>query len=193
MKDIIVREASEEDGRFAKQITDEMAASAIIRGSGISKRSPASIIKKMQEGKAVIAVTSDNIWVGFSYVEVWGNGEFVSNSGLIVSPAYRGKGVAKLIKEKIFKLSKTLYPLSSIFSITTGLAIMKMNSSLGFDTVTFNEIPQEKVFWQGCKSCVNYNILEHKNYKNCLCTAMLYTPPVVPIKRKKAVPLKELH
>lgn len=190
MKAIIVREASEEDGRFAKQITDEMAASAIIRGSGISKRSPASIIKKMQEGKAVIAVTSDNIWVGFSYVEVWGNGEFVSNSGLIVAPEYRGKGVAKLIKEKIFKLSKTLYPLSSIFSITTGLAIMKMNANLGFNTVTFNEIPQQKEFWQGCKSCVNYNILEQKHYKNCLCTAMLYTPPAVKIKRKKAVAFK---
>ena len=176
MKDIIVRLATEEDGQFAKIITDEMEASAIIRGSGISKRSPASIIKKIQEGKAVIAVTSDNKWVGFSYIETWGNGEFVSNSGLIVAPEYRGNGVARLIKEKIFELSKKMYPGSKIFSITTGLGIMKMNASLGFETVTFNEIAHDRKFWQGCKSCINYSILKDKHCKNCMCTAMLFTP-----------------
>lgn len=144
MKDIIVRVATEEDGQFAKIITYEMEASAILRGSGISKRSPASIIKKINEGKAVIAVTKDNIWIGFSYIEVWSNGEFVSNSGLIVAPAYRGEGVARSIKEKIFQLSRELYPHSKIFSITTGLKIMKMNASLGFEPVTFNEIAHEK-------------------------------------------------
>jgi hypothetical protein len=176
VEDIIVRNAVEEDNMFAKTIAAEMEASAIIRGSGISKRSPASIKQKIKEGKAVIAVTKNNIWVGFSYIETWANGEFVSNSGLIVSPAYRGLGVARFIKEKIFALSQQLYPQAKIFSITTGLAIMKMNASLGFETVTFNEITHEKKFWQGCKSCVNYNILQGKHCKNCLCTAMLYTP-----------------
>ena len=176
MKDIVVRQATEEDGQFAKIITDEMETSAIIRGSGISKRSPDSIIKKMKEGKAVIALTKDNKWVGFSYIEVWGNGEFVSNSGLIVTPAWRGNGIARLIKEKIFGLSKKLYPGSKIFSITTGLAIMKMNARLGFETVTFNEVAHDKKFWQGCKSCINYSILKDKHCKNCICTAMLFTP-----------------
>ncbi|MEO5892178.1 MAG: GNAT family N-acetyltransferase [Ferruginibacter sp.] len=176
MKNIVVRVAIEEDGQFAKIITDEMEAAAIIRGSGISKRSPASIIKKINEGKAVIAVTNNNVWVGFSYIEVWGNGEFVSNSGLIVAPAYRGNGVAKLIKEKIFELSKSLYPGAKIFSITTGLAIMKMNAGLGFEPVTFSEVAKDKDFWMGCKSCVNHAILKSKHCKNCLCTAMLYTP-----------------
>lgn len=183
-EDITVRVATEEDGRFAKIITDEMEASAIIRGSGISKRSPESIIRKIQEGKAVIAVIKNDTWVGFSYIEVWGNGEFVSNSGLIVSPAYRGMGVASVIKKRIFELSRLLYPSSKIFSITTGLAIMKMNARLGFETVTFNEITQEKEFWQGCKSCVNYSILQDKNCKNCLCTAMVYTPAAKAKKRK---------
>jgi N-acetylglutamate synthase-like GNAT family acetyltransferase len=187
VKDIIVRVAKGEDGQFAKIITDDMEASAIIRGSGISKRSPASIIKKMKEGKAVIAVTANNnTWVGFSYLEVWANGEFVSNSGLIVAPAYRGNGVANLIKERIFELAKALYPGSKIFTITTGLAIMKMNARLGFETVTFNEITKEKEFWQGCKSCVNYSILESKQYKNCLCTAKLYTPVVKEKIKKEA-------
>ncbi len=176
MKNIIVREAAEPDGAFAKTISDEMEASAIARGSGISKRSPESIHRKMIEGKAIIAVTEDNEWVGFSYIEVWAKGEFVSNSGLIVSPVYRGEGVARRIKEKTFELARKKYPQSKIFSITTGLAIIKMNASLGFDTVTFNEITQEDGFWKGCSSCINYAILKRKKHTNCLCTAMLFTP-----------------
>lgn len=184
MKNIVVRAATEEDSVFAKIITDEMEASAIARGSGISKRSPVSIIKKMKDGKAIIAVTTKNEWVGFSYVEVWGGGEFTSNSGLIVAPAYRGQGVAKIIKEKTFKLSRRLYPHAKVFSITTGLAIMKMNAGLGFEPVTFNELPHERKFWNGCKSCVNHAILQSKHCKNCLCTAMLYVPEVSPKKPK---------
>ncbi len=176
MKTIIVREAAEPDGAFAKLISDEMEASAIARGSGISKRSPASILQKITQGKAIIAVTEDNEWVGFSYIEVWAGGEFVSNSGLIVAPPYRGEGIARQIKEKTFELAKKLYPEAKIFSITTGLAIMKMNSKLGFDTVTFKEITRDDSFWKGCSSCVNYSILKSKKNKNCLCTAMLYTP-----------------
>ena len=176
MKDVIVRQAEEPDGRFAQLICDEMHASAIIRGTGISKRSPASIIEKMKEGKAVIAVTSDNQWVGFSYIETWANGEFVSNSGLIVAPQYRENGVARKIKEKVFSLARTKYPHAKVFSITTGLTIMKMNEALGFNTVTYNEIVQDAAFWKGCRSCVNYAILKSKKYKNCLCTSMLFMP-----------------
>ena len=184
MKDIIVREAEEPDGRFAQLICDEMHASAIIRGTGISKRSPESIIAKMKDGKAVIAVTSDNQWVGFSYIEIWANGEFVSNSGLIVAPQYRGDGVARKIKEKVFMLARTKYPNAKIFSITTGLVIMKMNAALGFNTVTYNEIVQDAAFWKGCRSCVNYAILKSKKYKNCLCTSMLFVPTPIDAKDK---------
>lgn len=175
-QNITVRMATCEDAIYARQITDEMEASALVRGCGISKRKPAAIIKKMKEGKAVIALTAGNEWVGFSYIEVWQNREFVSNSGLIVSPAYRKCGVAKAIKEKIFQLSRQRFPKAKIFSITTGLAVMKMNAKLGFETVTYSEITQEKKFWEGCKSCVNYQALQSKQCKNCFCTAMLYTP-----------------
>ncbi len=173
---IIIREASEEDSRFAEEISLETKTSAIARGSGISKRSAESIIKKMKEGNAVIAVTDAGEWAGFSYIQEWAHGEFISNSGLIVAPAYRGLGVARLIKRKIFKLSKMKYPAAKIFSITTGSAIMKLNARLGFETVTFNELAVEKEFWAGCKSCVNYRILKSKGFTNCLCTSMLYTP-----------------
>ncbi|MFT3827529.1 MAG: GNAT family N-acetyltransferase [Chitinophagaceae bacterium] len=172
--DIIVRIADSNDAHYARTITDEMEDSAIKRGTGISKRSPESIIQKMEQGKAVIALTRDGEWVGFSYIEVWSNGEFVSNSGLIVNPAYRNRGVAAAIKEQIFLLSREKYPGAKIFSITTGLAIMKMNARLGFETVTYSELTKEKTFWEGCKSCVNYNILQDKHCTNCLCTAMLY-------------------
>ena len=46
-------------------------------------------------GRRVIALGDNGDWAGFSYIEAWGDGEFVSNSGLIVNPAYRGKGVAR--------------------------------------------------------------------------------------------------
>lgn len=176
MKNIVIRQATGEDSVYAVQISEEMFTSAIARGSGISRRTPASLIDKMKAGKAIIALTNDNQWVGFSYLEVWANGEFVSNSGMIVSPGFRGRGVAKAIKKEIFLLSRRSYPDAKIFSITTGLAIMQMNAKLGFLPVTYSEIPGEQAFWKGCQSCVNYAILEGKKCSNCLCTAMLYTP-----------------
>ena len=175
-EDIIIRIANENDAHYAVIISEETYNSARKRGTGISKRSPESIIQKMTEGKAVLAVTKKGDWVGFSYIEIWTNGEFVSHSGLIVAPAFRQLGIAKLIKNRIFVLSREKYPEAKLFSISTGLAIIKMNAALGFETVTFNELPDEPKFWQGCRSCINYSILQSKHCKNCLCTAMLYTP-----------------
>lgn len=173
---IIVRIAQTGDEQYAEAISEETYRSAIARGSGISRRSPETIIEKMRQGKAVIAVTPDGQWAGFSYMEVWASGEFVSHSGLIVALAFRHLHVATHIKEKIFALSREKYPEAKIFSITTGLAILKMNAALGFETVTFNELPQDSSFWQGCKSCIHYDILQQQKCKNCLCTAMLFTP-----------------
>ena len=124
----------------------------------------------------MVAVTAHKVWVGFSYIEIWGHGEYVSNSGLIVNPSFRNMGVASRIKKKIFKLSGELYPAAKVFSITSGLAIMKMNTKLGFEPVTFSEITKDEQFWAGCKACVNYDILQKKEFKHCICTAMLYTP-----------------
>ena len=179
---VIIRIAGTTDEQYAEAISAETKRSAIERGSGISERPASVIIQKMREGKAIIAVTGNGEWAGFSYIEVWSKGGFVSNSGLIVSPAFRRSGVAAAIKHMIFELSRTKYPEAKIFSITTGLAIMKMNARLGFEPVTFNEITHEERFWEGCRSCVNYDILKGKQCKNCLCTAMLYTP----INKKKS-------
>ncbi len=173
---IVVRIANSGDFKYAQAITDEMAASAQARGTGIAKRSVEYIQKKMEEGKAVIAVTTDDIWVGFCYIEAWSHGAFVANSGLIVSPPFRKTGIAKQIKKRIFDLSREKYPNSKIFGLTTGLAVMKINSDLGYEPVTYSELTDDENFWAGCKSCVNYDILMSKDRKNCLCTAMLYDP-----------------
>ncbi len=173
---IIVREATPDDKKYADTITQEMAESAKARGTGIAKRSPDYIEMKMDEGKAVIALTSDGVWVGFCYIEAWEDEKYVANSGLIVSPSFRKSGVATEIKRTVFALSRKHYPEAKIFGLTTGLAVMKINSDLGYEPVTYSELTSDDKFWSGCKSCVNYDILISKERKNCMCTAMLYDP-----------------
>jgi hypothetical protein len=175
-QNIIIRVATASDKVYSKTITDEMAASAAARGTGIARRTPEYVEEKIDEGKAVIAVTDNNKWVGFCYIETWSHGEYVANSGLIVAPEYRKSGVAKAIKKRIFELSRQKYPDAKIFGLTTGLAVMKINSELGYEPVTYSELTQDEAFWAGCKSCVNYEILLSKDRKNCMCTAMLYDP-----------------
>lgn len=161
---------------FAAAICDEMQASAKARGTGIARRSPEYIAGKMQEGKAIIAIDSNGNWAGFCYIETWSHGKFVANSGLIVVPEHRRGGLATRIKEAVFELSRIKYPDAKIFGLTTGLAVMKINSDLGYEPVTYSELTNDEEFWKGCQSCVNHAILQSKERKNCLCTAMLYDP-----------------
>ncbi|MCH7412208.1 GNAT family N-acetyltransferase [Belliella sp. R4-6] len=172
----IIKPASQEHTLFAVTITDEMEQSAKARGTGIAKRSPEYIVTKMMEGKAVIATTTEGEWAGFCYIEAWGHGKYVANSGLIVAPKFRKYGLARMIKKEIFKLSRTKYPDSKIFGLTTGAAVMKINSELGYIPVSYSDLTDDEQFWKGCQSCVNFEILQSKNRQNCLCTAMLYEP-----------------
>ena len=187
---LIVRLATPDDTKYAETITREMEESAKARGTGIAKRSPEYIIKKIEEGKSVIAVTQDGTWVGFCYIEAWEHGKYVANSGLIVAPAFRKTGVATEIKRRIFDLSREKYPTSKIFGLTTGLAVMKINSDLGYEPVTYSELTNDEEFWKGCKSCVNYEILVSKERKNCMCTAMLFDPVEAEAKIKAAAEAK---
>jgi len=174
--DLIVRVATPADVKYVYAILQEMERSAQERGTGIARRKPQLLCRKVYEGKAVIALTRTGVWIGFSYIESWSEGAFVSNSGLIVDPRYRGMHVASRIKEMIFALSRRLYPGANIFSITTGAAVLSMNHQLGFRPVTYVEITKDPVFWDQCKACVNYPLLESKGRKICLCTAMMYYP-----------------
>jgi len=160
---------------YVETILATIADAAQVRGTGIAKRSPDYIKQKIKEGKAIIALAGDE-FAGFCYVETWGNKKFVANSGLIVVEKYRGNGLAKRIKRKAFELSRERYPDAKIFGLTTGLAVMKINSDLGYKPVTFSELTDDEAFWKGCQSCVNYDILERTNRKHCLCTGMLFDP-----------------
>jgi hypothetical protein len=170
-----------------------MEESAKARGTGIAKRSPEYIKQKMDEGKAVIAHMPDGTWVGFCYIEAWEHGKYVANSGLIVSPAIRKSGVATEIKRTVFELSRRMYPDAKIFGLTTGLAVMKINSDLGYEPVTYSELTNDEEFWKGCQSCVNYDILMSKGRKNCLCTAMLYDPVEKAKEQQPPVPLPRIN
>lgn len=175
--DFIITVANNTHLDFATIICEEYQSSAQARGTGIAKRSPEYVKQKMLEGKSVIAFEKKTgIWAGFCYIETWSHGSYVANSGLIVAPPFRKAGLAKAIKEKIFALSRQKFPESKIFGLTTGLAVMKINSDLGYEPVTYSELTQDEAFWAGCKSCVNYDILMSKERKNCMCTAMLYDP-----------------
>lgn len=172
----IVTVAENQHLEFVPVILKEIEESAKERGTGIAKRSAAYLEEKINEGKAVMAFSDEGEWAGFCYIETWSNKEYVANSGLIVAKKFRKDGLAKAIKQKIFSYSREKYPNSKLFGLTTGLAVMKINSSLGYKPVTYSELTQDEVFWSGCKSCVNFEILNSKDRKNCLCTAMLYNP-----------------
>ncbi|MCW1735865.1 GNAT family N-acetyltransferase [Anaerorudis cellulosivorans] len=170
-----IQVANSSHAKYAQQICDLIYESAQARGTGIAKRSPEYVAEKINAGKAVIALDGDKL-VGFSYIESWGHDKFVANSGLIVHPDYRNQGIAKRIKKRIFDLSRKLYPHAKIFSITTGLAVMKMNTELGFKPVPFSELTDDEEFWKGCQGCRNFDILQRNNYKMCLCTGLLFDP-----------------
>ncbi|WMJ72832.1 GNAT family N-acetyltransferase [Cytophagaceae bacterium ABcell3] len=176
MSDFKIIVASKEHLHLAKDICNEMEISAKARGTGIAKRDPSYIRKKMEEGKAVIATTLDGQFAGFCYIETWGHEKYVANSGLIVSGNFRKYGLATQIKYKAFELSRAKYPDAKLFGLTTSLAVMKINSDLGYRPVTFSELTDDESFWKGCSSCVNYDILNRMNHKMCLCTGMVYDP-----------------
>ncbi|NVN17454.1 GNAT family N-acetyltransferase [Muricauda sp. HICW] len=167
--------ANESHFKYAQIISDTITESAKVRGTGIARRTPEYIIKRLQNGNAIIALDGDK-FAGFCYIEVWGNKDFVANSGLIVHPDYRNQGLAKQIKKAVFDLSRKKFPEAKIFGITTGLAVMKMNYELGYKPVTFSELTDDPEFWKGCQTCKNFDILTRTEKKMCLCTGMLYDP-----------------
>ena len=172
--------------KYAEAICETIAQSAQVRGTGIAKRTPEYVAAKMENGNAVIALDGDK-FAGFCYIEKWGHGKFVANSGLIVHQVYRGKGLAKKIKHKVFEHSRNKFPNAKVFSITTGLPVMKLNSDLGYKPVTFSELTDDQTFWDGCQTCQNYDVLTRTNRKMCLCTGMLYDAKAKQIEEKTKV------
>ena len=175
MKDIQVMVADESHVKYVDTILQTIADAAKVRGTGIAKRSPEYVATKMREAKAVIALEGER-FAGFSYIETWGNKHYVTTSGLIVHPVYRGLGLAKRIKNLTFTLARVRWPHAKIFSLTSGSAVMTMNTQLGYHPVTFNDLTDDEAFWRGCQGCINHDVLERTGRKFCICTAMLFDP-----------------
>lgn len=175
MEEIKVLVAAPEHEKYVDTILDTIAAAAAVRGTGIAKRTHEYLATKMKEAKAVIALQGDK-FAGFSYIETWGNKQYVTTSGLIVHPDFREKGVAKRIKDMTFTLARTRWPHAKIFSLTSGAAVMAMNTKLGYQPVTFADLTDDEAFWRGCDGCVNVDVLKRTGRKYCICTAMLYDP-----------------
>jgi GNAT superfamily N-acetyltransferase len=174
--DIEVLVAGPEHEVYVDTILQTIADAAKVRGTGIAKRTHEYVAKKMFEAKAVIALAKDGRFAGFSYIETWDNQQYVTTSGLIVHPDYQGLGVAKHIKDYTFTLARVRWPEAKIFSLTSGDAVMKMNTALGYVPVSFNQLTDDDAFWRGCQGCINHDILVAKNRKFCICTGMLYDP-----------------
>ena len=174
-REFVVQVAGHDHMSYADEICALIEVAARQRGTGIAKREPEYIRGKINDGKAVIALCNGDL-AGFCYIETWSHGKYVANSGLIVSPKYRKSGLARRIKERAFELSREKYPEAKLFGITTSLAVMKINSDLGYKPVTFSELTTDEEFWKGCRSCPNYDILTRTQRKMCLCTGMLADP-----------------
>jgi len=167
--------AGEEHIKYVQVILDTIEAAAKVRGTGIAKRSPEYVEQKMREGKAVIALAGEE-FAGFCYIESWGNKQYVANSGLIVVEKFRAHGLAKRIKQMAFALARTMYPGAKVFGLTSGAAVMKINTELGYAPVTFAQLTDDEAFWRGCQGCVNYDVLTRTDRRYCICTAMLFDP-----------------
>ena len=174
-KEIEVLVAGPEHEVYVDTILDTIAEAAKVRGTGIAKRTHEYLTTKMREAKAVIALQGET-FAGFSYIETWGNKQYVTTSGLIVHPDFRGRGLAKRIKDMTFSLARTRWPHAKIFSLTSGAAVMAMNTQLGYQPVTFADLTDDEAFWRGCEGCVNVDVLHRTGRKYCICTAMLYDP-----------------
>ncbi len=171
--EIIVANASHEV--YVDEILETITAAAKVRGTGIAKRTHEYVEQKMKEGKAIIAIAGDE-FAGFCYIESWGNKQYVANSGLIVKDKFRGHGLARRIKQKAFELSRTMWPNAKLFGLTSGGAVMKINTELGYVPVPFSELTDDEAFWKGCEGCVNHDVLMRTERRYCICTAMLYDP-----------------
>jgi GNAT superfamily N-acetyltransferase len=173
--DIDVMVADEGHERYVDTILATIEDAAQVRGTGIAKRTHEYVAQKMREGKAIIALCGEE-FAGFTYIESWGNKQFVATSGLIVHDNFRNRGLARRIKHASFKLARLRWPHAKLFSLTSGSAVMKLNTELGYFPVTFADLTDDEAFWRGCNGCINHDVLERTGRRYCICTAMLFDP-----------------
>lgn len=174
-EELVVEVASEKHLKYVDEILKTIEDAAKVRGTGIAKRKPEYLYEKINQAKAVIALKGDR-FAGFSYIETWEHQRYVTTSGLIVHPDFRGLGLAKRIKDVTFTLARLRWPKAKIFSLTSGAAVMAMNTKLGYKPVTFADLTEDEAFWKGCEGCINVDVLKRTGRKYCICTGMLFDP-----------------
>lgn len=191
-EEISIRVATSDHIKYVQVVLDTIEAAAKVRGTGIAKRTPEYLEQKMKEGKAIIALAGDE-FAGFCYIESWGNKQFVANSGLIVVDKFRQHGLARKIKQHAFSLARYMFPEAKVFGLTSGAAVMKINTELGYKPVTFAQLTDDESFWRGCQGCVNYDVLTRTDRKYCICTAMLFDPKTQKDQKEVKQIIKEIQ
>jgi hypothetical protein len=164
---VIVADGSHE--KYVDTILHTITESAKVRGSGIASRTHEYVATKMRERKAVIALAGEE-FAGFCYIESWENKHYVANSGLIVVPKFRGHHLATRIKRLAFSLSRVRWPQAKIFGLTSSGAVMRINTSLGYVPVPFDELTHDDEYWKGCGTpeapcCINCDVLARTGRK----------------------------
>ncbi len=169
---IVVREALPEDAPFAA------AASELIRAAAsehdIAERSVEWLTKKIVSGRAAVALDRGEL-IGFGYWSDWQDGAFVSHSGLVVDPQYRGRSLGRRLKMVLFESSKKRFPQATLMSLTTSPQVKALNLSLGFRVVPLEELTSDPAFWAGCQTCRNYAAVQARG-EICCCEGMILRP-----------------
>ena len=174
----VARAATHEDYIYIPEIVQAIALSATRRKVSKGLRSPEYIAQKIKSGLAVISIQPQTkTWLGFAYLEVWEHQKYVAGSGLIVSPPYRGIGVAKAIKQELFSLSRTKFPEARILSLTTNPAVIHANLELGYQYVSHDHIVNDQLFQEGRHSWIDFKKLMKSEQSKKKYVAMIFDPP----------------
>ena len=80
---MVVRIANKDDVKYADELVLWYEESARQRKTGIAKRNPVYLQRKMVNGNAIIAFDDDGSLAGFSYIETYEEEKFVVNSGSV--------------------------------------------------------------------------------------------------------------
>ena len=90
--DVMVADASHEV--YVDKILDTIREAAKVRGTGIAERTHEYVATKMKEGKAIIALCGDE-FAGFSYIESWGNKQYVATFRADCTPRFPWSGTGE--------------------------------------------------------------------------------------------------
>ncbi len=175
--DLLIRQSIGEDIQHVANIVSTIDAAA--QSSDIATRSPELITSKIEQEHAALALTTENMVVGFGYISLY-NDNVLSHSALVVHPEYRGRGIFRGLKKTLIDIGDKLFPGVDIISLTTSLKVKKVNESLGYKAVSLKELTQDKNFWSGCKGCKQYDEMQQMKFPEsensigeyCCCSAM---------------------